>query len=65
MRVAMTARARYTEDRLSEAFTRGIRQCVILGAGLDFLAYRSRPRRSEARPPAVVAVVGRGVRPPA
>jgi methyltransferase (TIGR00027 family) len=42
MRVAMTARARYTEDRLSEAFTRGIRQCVILGAGLDSLAYRSR-----------------------
>lgn len=41
MRVAMTTRSRYTEDRLSEAVRRGIGQYVILGAGLDSFAYRS------------------------
>jgi methyltransferase (TIGR00027 family) len=41
MRVAMTTRSRYCEQRLSEAFARGIRQCVLLGAGLDSLAFRS------------------------
>ena len=41
MRVAMTTRSRYAEDRLAEAVRRDVRQCVVLGAGLDSLAYRS------------------------
>jgi methyltransferase (TIGR00027 family) len=41
MRVAMTTRSRYTEDHLVKAFDRGIRQCVLLGAGLDSFGYRS------------------------
>lgn len=41
MRVAMTTRSRYAEDRLAEAIDRGIEQCVLLGAGLDSFAYRS------------------------
>lgn len=41
MRVAMTTRSRYAEDRLAEAMHRGIEQCVLLGAGLDSFAYRS------------------------
>jgi methyltransferase (TIGR00027 family) len=41
MRVAMTARSRYTEDRLAEAIQRGVGQFVLLGAGLDSFAYRS------------------------
>jgi methyltransferase (TIGR00027 family) len=41
MRVAMTTRSRYCEDRLLEAARRGVAQYVILGAGLDSFAYRS------------------------
>ena len=33
-------RARYTEDRLADALTRGIGQYVLLGAGLDTFAFR-------------------------
>jgi methyltransferase (TIGR00027 family) len=33
-------RSRYAEDCLAEAFARGLRQYVILGAGLDTFAYR-------------------------
>jgi methyltransferase (TIGR00027 family) len=33
-------RSRYTEDRLAEAYQRGVRQYVILGAGYDTFAYR-------------------------
>jgi methyltransferase (TIGR00027 family) len=33
-------RARYTEDVLEEAITQGIKQYVILGAGLDTFAFR-------------------------
>jgi methyltransferase (TIGR00027 family) len=40
-RVVVTPRARYVEDRLAEAVERGMRQYVILGAGLDTFAYRS------------------------
>ncbi len=40
-RTQVTCRARYTEDRLAEAVDRGVRQYVILGAGLDTYAYRS------------------------
>jgi methyltransferase (TIGR00027 family) len=40
-RLAVTTRARYAEDRLADAIARGIKQYVILGAGLDTFAYRS------------------------
>jgi methyltransferase (TIGR00027 family) len=36
-------RSRYAEDCVAEAFERGIRQYVILGAGLDTFAYRQPP----------------------
>ncbi len=39
-------RARYTEDRLAEAVQRGVRQYVIVGAGLDSFALR-RPAFAE------------------
>ena len=41
MRVAVTTRSRYSEERLGAAVGRGIRQYVVLGAGLDSFAYRS------------------------
>jgi methyltransferase (TIGR00027 family) len=41
MRVAMTARSRYTEACLAAAVDRGMDQYVVLGAGLDSFAYRS------------------------
>jgi len=34
------SRSRYTEDRLAEWIDRGVRQYVILGAGLDTFAFR-------------------------
>ncbi len=34
-------RSRFTEDALAEAVARGVRQYVILGAGLDTFAYRN------------------------
>jgi methyltransferase (TIGR00027 family) len=37
---AWVLRSRYTEDRLTEAFSRGVTQYVVLGAGLDTFAYR-------------------------
>jgi methyltransferase (TIGR00027 family) len=40
-RAQATCRSRYTEDRLAAAVTSGIAQYVILGAGLDSLAYRA------------------------
>ena len=40
-RLAVTARARYAEDRLADAVARGIGQYIVLGAGLDSFAYRS------------------------
>jgi len=40
-RLFTAARSRIAEDALSEAVERGIRQIVILGAGLDTLALRS------------------------
>ena len=42
LRASVTMRSRYTEDELSNALARGIRQYVILGAGLDSFAYRRR-----------------------
>jgi methyltransferase (TIGR00027 family) len=40
-RTGVACRARYTEDRLAEGVRRGVRQYIILGAGLDTFAYRS------------------------
>jgi methyltransferase (TIGR00027 family) len=34
------SRARYAEDKLAESIARGVRQCVILGAGMDTFAFR-------------------------
>ncbi|HEY4944182.1 MAG TPA: SAM-dependent methyltransferase [Rhizomicrobium sp.] len=40
LRVRVLLRSRYAEDRLSRAVERGVRQCIILGAGFDTFAYR-------------------------
>jgi methyltransferase (TIGR00027 family) len=40
-RAFMAARSRYAEDRLAGAVVSGVRQYVILGAGLDTFAYRN------------------------
>jgi len=39
-RLFIPLRARYAEDRLREAFDRGVRQLVVLGAGLDSFVWR-------------------------
>lgn len=41
MRLFIAVRTRFAEDALSDAIERGVRQVVVLGAGLDTLAYRS------------------------
>ncbi|NEX62212.1 class I SAM-dependent methyltransferase [Noviherbaspirillum galbum] len=41
LRAALVARSRLAEDELAAAVKRGVRQYVILGAGLDTFAYRS------------------------
>jgi methyltransferase (TIGR00027 family) len=40
-RAFMAARSRYAEDQLAEAFERGVKQYVVVGAGLDTFAYRN------------------------
>jgi len=40
LRSDVVTRSRYAEDRLADAVRRGVRQYVILGAGLDTFAYR-------------------------
>ena len=40
-RAFFAARGRYAEDELAASVRRGVRQCVILGAGLDTFAYRN------------------------
>jgi methyltransferase (TIGR00027 family) len=40
LRAHVVLRSRYAEERLAEAVRRGVRQCVILGAGFDTFAYR-------------------------
>jgi methyltransferase (TIGR00027 family) len=40
-RAFMAVRSRLVEDRLAEAVSRGVRQYVVLGAGLDTFAYRN------------------------
>jgi len=39
-RAFMAARSRYAEDELARAYEHGVRQYVVLGAGLDTFAYR-------------------------
>jgi methyltransferase (TIGR00027 family) len=41
MRAVMVGRSRYAEDCLAQAVTAGVRQYVVLGAGLDTFAYRN------------------------
>ncbi|MCX5516039.1 class I SAM-dependent methyltransferase [Kaistia algarum] len=41
LRYFLAARSRYAEERLKLAVQRGVRTAVVLGAGLDTLAYRS------------------------
>jgi methyltransferase (TIGR00027 family) len=40
-RAFMAARSRYAEDQLHRAVAQGVRQYVVLGAGLDTFAYRN------------------------
>jgi methyltransferase (TIGR00027 family) len=49
LRALVAARSRYSEDELAEAVQRGVRQCVVLGAGLDTFAYRNPYARSGLR----------------
>lgn len=41
MRIFIAIRTRFAEDSLAAAVERGVRQLVILGAGLDTFAYRN------------------------
>ena len=41
LRAFVAARSRYAEDELGAFFARGVRQYVVLGAGLDTFAYRN------------------------
>jgi methyltransferase (TIGR00027 family) len=41
MRYFIAARSRFAEDHLARAYARGVRQLVVLGAGLDTFAYRN------------------------
>ena len=38
--ISLLSRARYTEDTLEKAIRRGVKQYVILGAGMDTFAFR-------------------------
>jgi len=40
-RAFMVGRSRYTEDNLASAYANGVRQYVVLGAGMDTFAYRN------------------------
>src|SRR5215813_10168046 len=41
LRAFIVARSRYAEDQLADAVRLGVRQYVVLGAGLDTFAYRN------------------------
>ncbi|HTC89648.1 MAG TPA: SAM-dependent methyltransferase [Bryobacteraceae bacterium] len=41
LRAFIAVRSRYAEDQLAAAVARGVRQYVVLGAGLDTFAYRN------------------------
>jgi methyltransferase (TIGR00027 family) len=49
LRAFVAARSRYVEDELALAVERGVRQYVILGAGLDTFAYRTTQAWKRAR----------------
>jgi len=40
-RAFMAARSRYAEDQIAQAVANGVKQCVVLGAGLDTFACRN------------------------
>src|SRR5579885_538610 len=46
MRLFIATRSRLAEDRLAEAVARGVRQLVVLGAGLDTFGLRN-PHRAQ------------------
>lgn len=48
-RLFIPLRARYAEDRLADAYTRGVRQLVLLGAGLDSFVWRQPARLAGLR----------------
>src|SRR5271168_4936107 len=48
MRMFIAVRTRFAEDALAAAVERGVKQLVVLGAGLDTFAYRS-PLRDRLR----------------
>jgi methyltransferase (TIGR00027 family) len=41
LRAFLAVRSRYAEEQLASAVARGVRQYVLLGAGLDTFAYRN------------------------
>ena len=41
LRAHVAARSRYAEDRLRDAYVRGVRQYLVLGAGLDTFGWRN------------------------
>jgi methyltransferase (TIGR00027 family) len=45
MRLFISIRTRFAEDALAEAYKNGVRQLVVLGAGLDTYAYRRTAQR--------------------
>lgn len=49
LRAFMVARSRYAEDRLAASVARGVRQYLVLGAGLDTSAYRGVGRSENLR----------------
>jgi methyltransferase (TIGR00027 family) len=49
LRAFIAVRSRYAEDQLARAVQRGVRQYVVLGAGLDTFAYRNPLRSSGLR----------------
>lgn len=49
MRLFIAARSRFAEDHAAAAVARGVRQLVVLGAGLDTFAYRNPHRESGLR----------------
>jgi methyltransferase (TIGR00027 family) len=49
LRAAFVHRSRFTEERLAEAAARGVRQYVIVGAGLDTFPWRQPPFAKDMR----------------
>ena len=49
LRAHFAMRSRYAEDCLAESIDRGVRQYVLLGAGLDTFAYRQPPWANQLR----------------